>query len=201
VRASSVSGHSVPSRSFRPRPSRLGERVEPWRIPFGSEPQGRRQSSRVTADLESRVPSRMSSLRVCWGSFFPIVKKDPHHQQILPPSPRIASAPAVSAGAADAGKAGEGPGVRGHSSSDRPRLPPTARTQPLAQKPLLPFSHKNSILPRSVFRDFKLRPWRISFECRQQCDKRKTCPRRAVGMAPGAAALPLARTKELIIQR
>jgi hypothetical protein len=130
-------------------------------------------------DLDRRQSAREN----CWGSFFPIVKKDPHHQQILPPSPRIASAPAVSAGAADAGKARAG--VRGHSSSDRPRC---------RQLRAPNRSHKTatSIQPQKLnsakISFSNLGPWRISLNAASNATNGKTCPRRAVGMAPGVFA-------------
>jgi hypothetical protein len=54
----------------------------------------------------------------------------------LTPSPRTASAPAVSVGAADAGKAGQWPGTRGFYSTD---VPFGKRPVPTRSCPVPPF--------------------------------------------------------------
>jgi len=77
--------------------------------------------------------------------------------------------------------------VRSGSRRRAPRtLAANARTKALAQK--LPISIQPQKLNSAKISFFKPRPVADLIECREQCDKRKTCPRRAVGMAPGVFA-------------
>jgi hypothetical protein len=67
--------------------------------------------------------------------------------------------------------------VRSGSRRRAPRtLAANARTKALAQKPLLPFSHKNSILPRSIFSRFQTQARGGShLNAASNATNRKTC--------------------------